>query len=166
MSATNPDQRPRYVGIDVCLLPAEGEFLTVANDQEGIGTLLGRLQRTRPELVVLEASGRYECPVAAAIAASEARIAVAVVNPRQAPDFARATGRLAKIERIDAEITPKNKITPTTTTRPNRTRNSTRKPARNSAVAVPTASTPPAAASQIYPRKILVSRQGSQVNGQ
>lgn len=55
-------------------------------------------------MVVLEASGRYERPAAAAIAASEARIAVAVVNPRQARDFARATGKLAKTDRIDAEI--------------------------------------------------------------
>jgi transposase len=53
-------------------------------------------------LVVLEASGRYERPVAAALAA--AGIVLAVVNPRQARDFAKATGRLAKTDRIDAEI--------------------------------------------------------------
>jgi transposase len=110
MSATNPDESPRYVGIDVskerldvCLLP-EGELFAVANDQEGIDILLGWLQRMPPKLVVLEASGRYERPAAAAIAASEAQIAVAVVNPRQARDFARATGKLAKTDRIDAEI--------------------------------------------------------------
>jgi transposase len=107
MSATNP-QRPHHVGIDiskerldVCLMP-EGEALCVANDQEGIDSLIERLQEARPELVVLEASGRYERPAAAAIAA--VGIPVAVVNPRQARDYAKATGRLAKTDRIDAEI--------------------------------------------------------------
>jgi transposase len=52
--------------------------------------------------VVLEATGGLERPVAAALAASG--IAIAVVNPRQARDFARATGRLAKTDRIDANI--------------------------------------------------------------
>ena len=91
-SLTNP-QRPRHhVGIDVskerldvCLMP-EGEAFAVANDQEGIDSLLEHLQEEvlHPELVVLEASGRYERPAAAAIAA--AAIPVAVVNPRQARD--------------------------------------------------------------------------------
>jgi transposase len=58
--------------------------------------------RVTPGLVVLEASGRYERPTAAAIAA--AGIPVAVVNPRQARDYAKATERLAKTDRIDAEI--------------------------------------------------------------
>lgn len=87
--------------LDVCVLP-EGEAFAVANDQEGIDSLLGRLEAARAELVVLEATAGYERPVAAAIAASG--IAVAVVNPRQARDFAKATGRLAKTDRIDAEI--------------------------------------------------------------
>ncbi len=107
MSTTNPHSTLR-VGIDVskarldvCLLP-EGETFAVANDREGVESLLGRLREARPELVVLEASGKYERPAAAAIAASG--IAVAVVNPRQARDFARATGRLAKTDRIDAEV--------------------------------------------------------------
>jgi transposase len=107
MSATNP-QSPHHVGIDiskerldVCLMP-EGEALCVANDQEGIDSLIERLQEARPELVVLEASGRYERPATAAIAA--VGIPVAVVNPRQARDYAKATGRLAKTDRIDAEI--------------------------------------------------------------
>src|SRR5215217_8396568 len=112
MSATNP-QRPRHVGIDVskerldvCLMP-EGEAFALANDQEGIDSLIERLEEAPPELVVLEASGRYERPAAAAIAAAGipvAGIPVAVVNPRQARDYAKATGRLAKTDRIDAEI--------------------------------------------------------------
>jgi transposase len=80
----------------------EGEAFAFANDQEGIDFLIEHLQEARPELVVLEATGRYERPAAAAIAA--AGIPVAVVNPRQARDYARATGRLAKTDRINAQI--------------------------------------------------------------
>lgn len=87
--------------LDVCLMPGS-ETLVVSNDQPGIESLLGRLRQSPPKLVVLEASGRYERPVAAALAASG--IVLAVVNPRQARDFAKATGRLAKTDRIDAEI--------------------------------------------------------------
>jgi transposase len=89
--------------LDVCLLPA-GESFCVANDPEGIDELVGRLEEARPALVVLEANGRYERPAATAIAASSAGIAVAVVNPRQARDFAKAIGRLAKTDKIDAEV--------------------------------------------------------------
>jgi transposase len=60
------------------------------------------LEGVRPELVVLEATGNYERPAAVAVAA--AGIAVAVVNPRQARDFAKAAGRLAKTDRIDAQV--------------------------------------------------------------
>ena len=100
----------RYAGVDVSkarlkvsLMP-EGEAFAFANDQEGIDSLIEHLQEeARPELVVLEASGRYERPAAAAIAA--AGIPVAVVNPRQAHDVrGMATGRLAKTDRIDAQI--------------------------------------------------------------
>lgn len=88
--------------LDVHLLP-KGEVFAVNNDPEGIDALVERLlQGERPELVVLEATGRYERPAATAIAA--AGIAVAVVNPRQARDFAKATGRLAKTDKIDAQI--------------------------------------------------------------
>ena len=87
--------------LDVYVLP-EGEHFVVTNDEAGIESLLDRLLKARPELVVLEASGRYERPAAAALAS--VGIAVSVVNPRQARDFAKATGRLAKTDRIDAEI--------------------------------------------------------------
>jgi transposase len=99
----------RHVGIDlskerldVCSLPDGGTF-SVANDRAGIDELLARLlEGVRPELVVLEATGKYERLAAVAIAA--AGIAVAVVNPRQARDFAKASGPLAKTDRIDAQI--------------------------------------------------------------
>jgi transposase len=87
--------------LDICVMP-EGSTLAVTNDQAGIDELLERLDRLRPSLIVLEASGKYERPAAAAIAARG--IAVAVVNPRQTRDFAKATGRLAKTDRLDAEV--------------------------------------------------------------
>lgn len=94
----------RHVGIDVskerldvCSLPDGGTF-SVANDRAGIDELIARLlEGVRPELVVLEATGKYERPAAVAVA-------VAVVNPRQARDFAKAAGRLAKTDRIDAQV--------------------------------------------------------------
>ena len=96
-----------YVGIDVskatldvAILPL-GRHFVVSNDEVGIDELLSGLEDLRPILVVLEASGGYERPVAAAIAASG--IAVAVVNPRQTRDFARATGKLAKTDALDAK---------------------------------------------------------------
>jgi transposase len=99
-----------YVGIDVskatldvAILPTEKHFV-VGNDEEGIDELLGKLtgQEFAGALVVLEASGGFERPVVAALAASG--VALFVVNPRQARDFARATGKLAKTDRIDAFV--------------------------------------------------------------
>jgi transposase len=97
-----------YVGIDVskatldvAILPT-GRHFVFSNDEEGFDELLGSLEDpNKPTLVVLEASGGFERPVAAAIAASG--IAIAVVNPRQTRDFARATGKLAKTDRLDAK---------------------------------------------------------------
>lgn len=102
-------QEVHYAGVDVSkghldvfVRPA-GEHFGVPNGHAGIGSLVSRLHEgARPALVVLEATGGFERPVAAALAA--AGLAVAVVNPRQARDFARATGRLAKTDRIDAEV--------------------------------------------------------------
>src|SRR5437764_9996560 len=59
-------------------------------------------QLTPDDFVILEATGGLEVPVASALAT--AGIAVAIVNPRQVRDFARATGRLAKTDRLDAEM--------------------------------------------------------------
>jgi len=71
------------------------------NDLGGIDELIHCLLEERPVLVVLEASGGYERSAAAALAARG--LAVAVVNPRQARDFAKATGRLAKTDALDAD---------------------------------------------------------------
>ncbi len=95
-----------FVGIDVCkqrldvhVLPHEHAF-ALANDPAGVADLVARLQPLQPALVVLEATGGLELAAAAALAA--AGVPVAVVNPRQARDFARALGRLAKTDPIDA----------------------------------------------------------------
>jgi len=100
--------RTTYVGmdvskatLDVAILPTREHFV-VSNDEAGIDELLGKLARVSDALVVLEASGGFERPAVAALAASG--VALFVVNPRQARDFAKATGKLAKTDRIDAFV--------------------------------------------------------------
>ena len=100
------DEVKRFVGIDVAkaaldvFIGSDGAALSVTNDEVGIRELLGQLKPT--DFVILEATGGLETPVASALAA--AGIAVAIVNPRQVRDFARATGRLAKTDALDAEV--------------------------------------------------------------
>src|SRR5690349_10712954 len=72
----------------------------VKNTRDGIAGLVVQLVELQPRLVVLEATGGYEFDAAFAIQA--AGLDVAIVNPRQARDFARATGTLAKTDSIDA----------------------------------------------------------------
>jgi len=74
----------------------------VRNDEAGIAALVERLGQREPAVVVLEATGGLEWALAAALAA--AHLPVVVVNPRQVRDFARATGRLAKTDAIDAQV--------------------------------------------------------------
>jgi len=87
--------------LDVCVLPAVDRWRS-ANTPPEIDALVTRLGALAPTLVVLEATGGYEAPVAAALAA--AGLAVAVVNPRQVRDFAKATGLRAKTDRLDAAV--------------------------------------------------------------
>lgn len=97
-----------FVGIDVSKdrldvhLRPSGEAFAVARDGAGIDALADRLRRIGPELVVLEATGGFETVVAAGLAA--AGLALAVVNPRQIRAFARAVGRLAKTDALDAAV--------------------------------------------------------------
>jgi transposase len=79
-----------------------GEQWTATNDEAGITTLVARMQTLRPALIVLEATGGREVPLVAALA--EAAVPVAVVNPRQVRDFARAIGQLAKTDALDAQV--------------------------------------------------------------
>ena len=72
------------------------------NTSDGIEALAEQLIEADPERVVLEATGGFERPVAIALGA--AGLPVAIVNPRQTRDFAKADGRLAKTDEIDARI--------------------------------------------------------------
>src|SRR5690242_21723267 len=101
------DKAPTFIGIDVAKhrldvhLRPSGEHFTVSHDEEGVAALVARLVALAPALVVLEATGGLEVRLAAALAA--ASLPVAIVNPRRVRAFARATGRLAKTDRLDAE---------------------------------------------------------------
>ena len=97
---------PCFVGIDVAKAQLDvavrpsGERWAVPNDAGGVVTLVERLQALHPTLIVLEATGGLERAATAALAT--AGLPVVVVNPRQARDFARATGQLAKTDALDA----------------------------------------------------------------
>lgn len=97
-----------YVGIDVSkrrldvALRPEGAHWSVENTESGISDLLSRLKEVSPAVVVLEATGGYEVSVVGALAT--AGLPVAVVNPRQVRDFAKATGQLAKTDLLDAHV--------------------------------------------------------------
>src|ERR671932_715329 len=102
------DTSALYAGIDVAKAQLDiavrpsGEQWTASNDEAGLTTLVARLQTLRPALVVLEATGGREVPLVAALA--EAGLPVAVVNPRQVRDFARAIEQLAKTDALDAQL--------------------------------------------------------------
>ncbi len=96
-----------FVGIDV----AKAELVVAvrpagawscANDEAGIRDLVTRVAALAPQLVVLEATGGYEMPAVGALSA--AGLPVVIANPRQVRDFAKATGQLAKTDRVDAAI--------------------------------------------------------------
>ena len=98
---------PIFAGIDVSkdrldahVLPS-GEAFAVARDGKGLEDLIARLRAAGATLVVLDATGGFEVTVAAALCA--AGVPLAVVNPRQIRDFARATGRLANTDALDAQ---------------------------------------------------------------
>ena len=89
-----------FVGIDVskaqldlCTLP-DGEVWAVPNTPAGHAALVTRLLEVTPSLIMLEATGGLERPAASVLQTSG--LPVAVLNPRQGREFARATGRLAK----------------------------------------------------------------------
>jgi transposase len=95
-----------FVGIDVAkaqldiALRPTGERWAVPNEAASIATLVTQLQAVCPVLIVLEATGGFQRAVVAALAA--AALPVVVVNPRQARDFAKATGQLATTDGLDA----------------------------------------------------------------
>ena len=98
---------PVFVGIDVSkaqldlALRPEGRF-AAPNTEAGMAQVLTRLRALSPTLVVMEATGGLELPLTGALAA--AGMPVVVVNPRQVRDFAKATGKLAKTDVLDAQV--------------------------------------------------------------
>ncbi len=99
---------PSFVGIDVSktqldvALRPSNEQDTLVHEAAGIDTVVTRLCRMRPTLIVLEATGGLERPLVRALVA--AALPVIVANPRHVRDFAKATGQLAKTDRLDALV--------------------------------------------------------------
>lgn len=98
----------KYVGIDiskgrldVAVLP-QREKWEYANDETGIGELVTRLKKLSPKLIVVEPTGGLEVMLTASLCAEDLK--VAVVNARQIRDYARATGKLAKTDNLDALV--------------------------------------------------------------
>jgi transposase len=99
---------PRFVGIDVSkdaldvAIRPDGTRARVPNTDDGLDQLVARLRPLDPALIVLEATGGYQRRAVAALAL--AGLPVAVVNPARAREFARALGRLAKTDEVDAAV--------------------------------------------------------------
>jgi transposase len=96
-----------YIGIDVSSKTLDvfngnsREYLKVENNEEGLAKLTQHLSEFEVKLVLLEATGGYEQFAALGLAQ---QYPVRVINPRQVRDFAKATGRLAKTDKIDAKV--------------------------------------------------------------
>ena len=109
MNTTTPLlQVLQWVGIDVSKrtldvhIRPQGISLQVSNDKDGIAELLKQLEGFSIGLIVLEATGGFQALAARTLL--QLGLATVVVNPRQVRDFAKATGRLAKTDKIDAQV--------------------------------------------------------------
>lgn len=87
--------------LDVAVRPS-GQRWRLRNNESGIAELVNYMDELQPGLIVLEATGGLEMPAAGALVAKKHQ--VAVVNPRQTRDFAKATGQLAKTDKLDAGV--------------------------------------------------------------
>ena len=87
--------------LDIAVRPGK-KFFTISNDDSGIKALVQRLLSLKPQLVVLEATGGYEIP--AVYALDQASLPLAIMNPRIIREFARSAGKLAKTDKIDAQV--------------------------------------------------------------
>lgn len=102
------ESKGAFVGIDVSkaqldiAVRPQGRRWSVMNDDGGIDQLAKELQEISPALVILEATGGFETPVAAAL--GQVGLPVVVVDPRKVREFARATGKLAKTDKLDAQV--------------------------------------------------------------
>ena len=97
-----------FIGIDVAKHHLDvhqhqlGDSFRVDNDHAGWSKLIQRIEQRSLTLIAIESTGGYEAAIVAELHAAD--LPVAVVNPRQVRDYARATGRLAKTDRIDAAV--------------------------------------------------------------
>jgi len=97
-----------FVGIDIAKTDfvvacrPDGTSWIASNDAAGLTATVDRLRALAPTLIVLEATGGDETSLVAALAA--ASLPVVVANPRQVRYFAKATGQLAKTDRLDAHL--------------------------------------------------------------
>lgn len=105
------ERREHYIGIDIskawldCAVTSPAGAQGVQrfdNDADGHERLLSWARAQEPSLLVVEATGGYEAALVAALATGG--LPVAVVNPRQVRDFAKALGILAKTDRVDASV--------------------------------------------------------------
>jgi len=87
--------------LDVAVRPS-GELMSFSNDEDGISVMIDFIKPFSPILIVLEATGGLETASVGMLAAKG--LPVVVINPRQVRDFAKATGRLAKTDAIDAHV--------------------------------------------------------------
>lgn len=98
----------QFVGVDVSKdtldvhIKPSGKQLHVTNDDGGVAQILELLKEVCPVLIVMEATGGLEVGLASELAG--AQLPAAVINPRQARDFAKATGQLAKTDQVDAAM--------------------------------------------------------------
>jgi transposase len=97
-----------FVGIDVSkawldiAVHEQKEITRFSNDEVGIASLVKALHKLKPKLIVLEPTGGFEMLVVAEL--SQASLPVAVVNGKRVRDFAKATGRIAKTDKLDARV--------------------------------------------------------------
>lgn len=103
-----PNVKEHFVGIDVAkdwfdvAVLGEKDTVRFANTKSGIAKLVKRMQVLSPSLIVVEATGGYE--EALVLSLFEAGLPVALVSPQRVRQYARATGRLAKTDQLDAHL--------------------------------------------------------------
>jgi transposase len=101
-------QLNQYVGIDVCkkyldvYIRPQGDYFRTENDSTGVTQIQNKLTELKIECIVLEATGGMEQLAARTL--SQKGLPVVIINPRQVKNFARASGKLAKTDKIDAQI--------------------------------------------------------------
>jgi len=97
-----------FVGMDVSkvwleiAIHEQGEVFRVRNDEAGIAGLVKRLKKLKPTLIVVEPTGGFEMLVVAEL--SQVGLPVVVINAKRVRDFARASGRFAKTDKLDAKV--------------------------------------------------------------